>query len=91
MLAAIVPVATDWALTVPVVTVEVMYLEPDDPPNVGWTTARATAPTPTRISPIAINLSFIRPRLSSRRVSPAPCQGQAGDACDVWPAWLNLS
>jgi hypothetical protein len=35
VLAAIVPVATDWELTVPVVTVEVMYFEPDDPPNVG--------------------------------------------------------
>ncbi len=47
------------ALTVPVETVDVMYLELDDPPNVGPTTTNATDPTPTRISAIAANLSFI--------------------------------
>ena len=58
------PVATDVALTVPVLTVEVMYLELADPPKVGPTTTSATAPTPTSISAIAANLSFIRPCLS---------------------------
>jgi hypothetical protein len=59
MLAEIVPVATDWALTAPVVTEEVMYFEPDDVPKVGPTTTSATAPTPTRISAIAANLTFM--------------------------------
>ncbi|HEX7497351.1 MAG TPA: hypothetical protein VF344_02655, partial [Candidatus Limnocylindrales bacterium] len=49
VLAATVPVATDWALTVPTVTVEVMYFELEDPAKLGPTMASATAPTPTRI------------------------------------------
>ncbi len=64
MLAEIVPVATDVALTVPVVTVEVVKAEPDDPPKTGPTTVQATAPTPTRISAIDANLSFMHSCLS---------------------------
>jgi hypothetical protein len=64
MLAEIVPVATDWELTAPVVTEEVMYFEPDDAPKVGPTTTSATAPTPTRISAIAANLTFMDSCLS---------------------------
>jgi hypothetical protein len=64
VLAAIVPVATDWALTVPVDTVEVMYLLLDDAPKVGPTMTRTTAPTPTSISAMAASLSFIHPCLS---------------------------
>jgi hypothetical protein len=59
VLASIVPVATDEALTVPTDTVEVMYLDAAEAPKLGPTTARAIAPTPTSISPIAANLSFI--------------------------------
>ena len=65
MLAATVPVATDWALTVPTVTVEVMYFELEDPAKLGPTMANATAPTPTRIKASAANLVFIRLSLSS--------------------------
>jgi hypothetical protein len=64
VLAATVPVATDWALTAPVETVDVRYFELDDAPRVGPTTANATAPTPTRISAIAASLVFIDQRLS---------------------------
>ena len=64
MLAATVPVATAVTLTVPVDTVEVMYLELGDTAKLGPTTASATAATPTRISPIDANLSFIEPFLS---------------------------
>jgi hypothetical protein len=69
VLAATVPVATDVALTVPVVTVDVMYSELDDPPKVGLTTTSATAPMPTTISAIAANLIFI---IHASRVSPSP-------------------
>jgi hypothetical protein len=65
VLAEIVPVATDWALTVPTVTVCVMYCELADPAKLGPTMASATAPTPTRIKAIAANLVFIRLRLLS--------------------------
>jgi hypothetical protein len=65
VLAATVPVATDWALTVPTVTVEVMYFELADPAKLGPTMASATAPTPTRIKASAANLVFIRLSLSS--------------------------
>jgi hypothetical protein len=64
VLAEIVPLATDWALTVPTVTAWVMYCELDDPAKLGPTMASATAPTPTRIKAIAANLVFIR--LASR-------------------------
>jgi hypothetical protein len=65
VLAATVPVATDWALTVPAVTVEVRYFELEDPAKLGPTIASATAPTPTRIKAIAANLIFIGLCLSS--------------------------
>jgi len=65
VLAEIVPLATDWALTVPTVTAWVMYCELDDPAKLGPTMASATAPTPTRIKAIAANLVFIRLGLSS--------------------------
>jgi hypothetical protein len=64
VLAATVPVATDWALTEPVETAVVRYLEVDDAPRVGPTTASATAATPTRISAIAASLVFIGQCLS---------------------------
>jgi hypothetical protein len=65
VLAATVPVATDCALTVPTVAVEVMYFELEDPAKLGPTMASATAPTPTRIKAIAANRVFIGLCLSS--------------------------
>jgi hypothetical protein len=59
VLAATVPVATEVALTAPVVTVAVVYLVPAEAPKVGPTITSATAPTPTKISAIAANLIFI--------------------------------
>jgi hypothetical protein len=59
VLAWIVPVATDWALTVPDDTVEVMYWDEEEAPKLGPTIASATAPTPTTSRAIAANLSFI--------------------------------
>jgi hypothetical protein len=52
-------VATEVALTVPVVTAAVVYLELDEAPKVGPTITSTTAPTPTTISAIAANLTFI--------------------------------
>jgi hypothetical protein len=59
VLAATVPVATDVELTVPVVTVEVVYFELDAAPNDGPITTSNTAPMPTAISAIAASLAFI--------------------------------
>jgi hypothetical protein len=59
VLAATLPLATDWALTVPTVTVEVRYFELGVPAKLGPTMARATAPTPTTIKASAANLVFI--------------------------------
>ena len=91
VLAAIVPVATEVALTVPVVTVEVRYWELDDPPKAGPTTTSATAPMPTRISAIAANLSFIHPCLSSLDEPPLPiASARWGRPHDVCAKRLNL-
>ena len=81
MLAAIVPVATEVALTEPVVTVEVMYLELGVPPKTGPTMASATAPTPTTIIAIAANLIFIRQCLS--RLGRTACTPAGPGGCST--------
>jgi hypothetical protein len=68
VLGAIVPVAAAVELIEPVVTVDVTYLELDDPPKLGGpTTTSRTAPTPMTMSAIAASLAFIHPCLSCLR------------------------
>jgi hypothetical protein len=85
VLAATEPVATDVALTVPTLAVEVMYLELGDPAKLGPTMASATAPTPTRIKASAANRVFIRLCLSSLNVRPGHWLGR-WDAQEMYRA-----
>ena len=74
--------ATEVALTVPVLTVAVMYCELDEAPIAGPTTTRATAPTPTMIMAIAANLTFMfrclsRPTVTSTRAEWERARGRS--------------
>jgi hypothetical protein len=80
MLAPMVPVATDVALTVPTVTSAVMYRESDDAPKAGTPTIEIPAvPRPTRISAIAASLVFIGSEPHMQVL--APFAGRWRDAC----------